>query len=151
MSIIEEEILQDKKFTSEYEKLVVNILFTSGWLYNTNSARLKKFGVTPEQYNVLRILRGSYPKPMTLGDITCRMLDKSSNATRLVEKLRIKGLLHRDLCATNRRQVDIMITPKGLSLLTEIDNEADEWYNGLKSVTKTEARELNRILDKLRS
>ena len=151
MASIEEEIKQQKKFSSEYEKAAVNVMFTSGWLYNLNAARFKKHDITPEQYNVLRILRGAYPKPMMLGDVTCRMLDKSSNATRLVEKLRIKGYVVRELCPTNRRQVDITITEKGLSLLTRLDNEADEWQNNLKGITKAEAQELNRILDKLRS
>ncbi len=150
MASIEEEIRQQKKFDSEHEKAAINILFTSSWLYNINAARFKKFEITPEQYNVLRILRGSYPNPLMLGDITCRMLDKSSNATRLVEKLRQKGYVKRELCPTNRRQVDIVITEKGLSLLTKIDNEAEDWYNNLKNITKSEAHELNRILDKLR-
>jgi DNA-binding MarR family transcriptional regulator len=151
MASIEEEIKQQKKFTSEYEKAAVNIMFTSSWLYNLNAARFKKHDITPEQYNVLRILRGAYPKPLMLGDVTCRMLDKSSNATRLVEKLRMKGYVIRELCPTNRRQVDITITEKGLSLLTKLDNEAEEWQNSLKTITKSEAQELNRILDKLRS
>src|SRR5688500_6648331 len=151
MASIEEEIKQEKKFATEYEKAAVNIMFTSSWLYNLHSARFKHHNITPEQYNVLRILRGSYPKPLMLGEVTCRMLDKSSNATRLVEKLRQKKLVERELCATNRRQVDIVITEKGLSLLTRIDNETEEWNKSLKSITKTEARELNRILDKLRS
>ncbi|MBK7149528.1 MAG: MarR family transcriptional regulator [Bacteroidetes bacterium] len=150
MATIEQEIKQQKKFGSEYEKLAVNIMFTSGWLYNLNAARFKKFDITPEQYNVLRILRGSFPKPMMLSDITCRMLDKSSNATRLVEKLRMKGYVKRELCPSNRRQVDIVVTEKGLSLLTKIDNESAEWENTLRGVTKTEAQELNRLLDKLR-
>jgi len=151
MASIEEEIKQQKKFSSEYEKAAVNIMFTSSWLYNVNASRFKKHDITPEQYNVLRILRGSHPKPLMLGDVTCRMLDKSSNATRLVEKLRLKGFVKRELCPTNRRQVDISITEKGLSLLTRLDKEAEEWNDTLKSITKTEAQELNRILDKLRS
>lgn len=150
MASIEEEIKQQKKFESEYEKAAVNIMFTSGWLYNANAARFKKHSITPEQYNVLRILRGSYPKPLMLGDVTCRMLDKSSNATRLVEKLRMKGYVKRELCPTNRRQVDIVITEKGLALLTKLDNESEEWQSALKTITKSEALELNRILDKLR-
>lgn len=151
MGNLEEEIKQQKKFESEFEKAAVNILFTSSWLYNLNATRFKKFDITPEQYNVLRILRGSYPKPLMLGSITCRMLDKSSNATRLVEKLRQKGYVKRELCETNRRQVDILITEKGLALLTKIDNETDEWLSSLKAITKAEAQELNRILDKLRN
>ncbi len=150
MATIEQEIKQQKKFGSEYEKLAVNIMFTSGWLYNLNAARFKKYDITPEQYNVLRILRGASPKPMMLSEITCRMLDKSSNATRLVEKLRLKGYVKRELCPSNRRQVDIVVTEKGLSLLTKIDNESAEWENNLRGVTKTEAQELNRLLDKLR-
>ncbi|MBA4056453.1 MAG: MarR family transcriptional regulator, partial [Marivirga sp.] len=80
----------------------------------------------------------------------CRMIDKSSNATRLVEKLRQKGLLKREICENNRRQVDISITDKGLSLLKKIDVEAETWVESLKVISKTEAQELNLILDKLR-
>ena len=151
MASIEEEIKQEKKFATEYEKAAVNIMFTSSWLYNVNASRLKKHGITPEQYNVLRILRGSYPKPLMLGSVTCLMVDKASNATRLVEKLRLKGYVKRELCENNRRQVDIVITDKGLALLTKIDNAQEEWLDTLKGITKAEAQELNRILDKLRN
>jgi DNA-binding MarR family transcriptional regulator len=85
-----------------------------------------------------------------LVDITCRMIDKSSNATRLVEKLRQKGLVKREICEHNRRQVDISITDKGLGILKQIDTESESWIETLKSVTKGEAQEINRILDKLR-
>jgi DNA-binding MarR family transcriptional regulator len=146
---LEQDILQEK-FENEYQKVTVNILFTSGWLYNLNADRLKPFGITPEQFNVLRILRGSHPKALMLADITGRMIDKSSNATRLVEKLRLKGFVKRDICKNNRRQVDIIITPKGLDLLAKIDRDSPGWYSSLKSITKSEAKELNRILDKMR-
>jgi DNA-binding MarR family transcriptional regulator len=142
--------LQQEKFPNEFNKAAINILFTSSWLYNINAARLKDFGITPEQFNVLRILRGSHPDAMMLADITCRMIDKSSNATRLVEKLRQKGLLKREICEDNRRQVDISITDKGLNLLKKIDAQESEWLATLKSITRAEAQELNRILDKLR-
>jgi DNA-binding MarR family transcriptional regulator len=146
---IETDLKQDK-FHSEFEKVAINILFTGSWLYNLNATRLKKFDITPEQFNVLRILRGSHPKAMMLADIACRMIDKSSNATRLVEKLRQKGLLKREICEGNRRQVDISITEKGLELLKKIDKQTEEWREILNSISKTEARELNRMLDKLR-
>src|SRR5690606_17724484 len=146
-----EEDVKQARFESEYQKAAVNILYTGSWLYNINAVRLKKHGVTPEQYNVLRILRGSHPQTMMLTEITTRMIDKSSNATRLVEKLRQKGLVKREICESNRRQVDIIITDKGLSLLTKIDRQEDEWLATLKGITRTEAKELNRILDKLRS
>ena len=146
---LEKEIKQEK-FQTEFEKAAVNILFTAGWLHNINSSRLKPHSITPEQYNVLRILRGSHPKALMLADVTCRMIDKNSNATRLVEKLRQKGLLKREICENNRRQVDISITDKGLSSLKKIDSEAEAWLETLKSITRTDALELNRILDKLR-
>lgn len=146
-----EQDIQQEKFNNEFEKAAINVLFTSSWLYNINASRLKSFDITPEQFNVLRILRGSHPKTMMLADITCRMIDKSSNATRLVEKLRQKGLLKREICENNRRQVDISITDKGLNVLKKIDAEEAEWLQTLKNISKSEAQELNRILDKLRS
>jgi DNA-binding MarR family transcriptional regulator len=146
-----EQDIQQEKFLSEHEKAAVNILFTSGWLYNINAARLKKYEITPEQFNVLRILRGSHPKKMMLADITCRMLDKNSNATRLVEKLRQKGFVNREICENNRRQVDISITEKGLTVLKQLDVDQSEWLATLKNISSDEAQELNRILDKLRA
>jgi len=142
--------IHQEKFESEFHKVAVNLLYTSSWLYNQNALRLKSHGITPEQYNVLRILRGSHPNALMLANITCRMIDKSSNATRLVEKLRQKGLVRRDICKDNRRQVDIIITPKGLETLSKIDADSGEWQSMLKNITKSEAQELNRVLDKLR-
>lgn len=146
---LEDDILQ-QKFASEHHKAAINILYTGSWVYSNNAARLKKHGITPEQYNVLRILRGSHPNKLMLADITNRMLDKSSNATRLVEKLRQKGCVKRDVCENNRRQVDISITDKGLALVKTIDAEEKEWVESLKNISKAEAVELNRLLDKLR-
>ncbi|HTJ50824.1 MAG TPA: MarR family transcriptional regulator [Cyclobacteriaceae bacterium] len=145
-----EDDIKQEKFSSEFEKVAINILFTGSWLYNINIGRLKTHDITPEQFNVLRILRGSHPKTMMLADITSRMIDKSSNATRLVEKLRQKGFVKREICESNRRQVDIIITDKGLALLKKIDSASNEWISTLKNITKAEAQELNRILDKLR-
>ena len=147
---IEQDIRQSR-FENEYEKAAINILYTGSWLSHLNSTRLKKHGITPEQYNVLRILRGSHPKSMMLAEVTARMIDKSSNCTRLVEKLRQKGYVQREVCENSRRQVDITILDNGLSLLRKIDAEAGEWLDSLKNITKGEAQELNRILDKLRS
>ncbi len=147
---IEEDVKQEK-FQSEHQKAAINILYTGNWLYNINASFLKKFGITPEQFNVLRILRGAHPKALMLADITCRMIDKNSNATRLVEKLRQKGLVNREICENNRRQVDISITDKGLALLKKIDSQNPMWIDTFKNLTKAEAAELNRVLDKLRS
>jgi DNA-binding MarR family transcriptional regulator len=147
---IEQDIKQEQ-FKNDYQKAAINILFTASWLHHIDIARFRPHGITAEQYNVLRILRGSHPTPLMLSEITARMIDKSSNCTRLVEKLRQKGFVKREICADNRRQVDISITDKGLAILKKIDSNETEWLDSLKTITRTEARELNRILDKLRS
>lgn len=145
-----EQDIKQEKFTNEFQKMAVNLMYTSGWLYNNNAARLRPHDITPEQFNVLRILRGSHPKKLMLADIASRMIDRNSNATRLVEKLRVKGLVKREICENNRRQVDINITDKGLALLKKIDLETEDWLDSLRKVTQAEAKELNRLLDKLR-
>jgi DNA-binding MarR family transcriptional regulator len=145
-----EQDIRQEKFASEFQKMAVNIMFTSSWLNSGNIARFRPHGITPEQFNVLRILRGSHPHKMRLADVTSRMIDKSSNCTRLVEKLRQKGLVTREICEGNRRQVDIGITDNGLLLLKKIDVQTASWVTRLKNVTQAEAKEINRLLDKLR-
>jgi DNA-binding MarR family transcriptional regulator len=145
-----EEAIRQKKFDNEYIKLAVNILFTSGWISVLDIQRLKPHGLSPQQFNVLRILRGSQGKALRLGDISSRMIDRNSNATRLVEKLRIKGLVKREICEDNRRQVNIWITPKGLSLLAELDQFEERWTEPFKNISKAEAKQMNLLLDKLR-
>src|SRR5690606_17571768 len=113
---LEDEIKQDK-FHSQYHKLMINLLFTGNWVYYHNKKFLKRYGISPEQFNVLRILRGQYPKPSSINLLNERMLDRMSNVSRLVEKLRIKNLLKRSECPKDRRQVDILITEEGLALL----------------------------------
>lgn len=150
MTSLEQEIRQEA-FANEHHKMAVNVMFTSAWLYHGHARRLKRFSITPEQFNVLRILRGSHPRNLMLADISCRMIDRSSNATRLVEKLRLKGYVQRAQCPTNRRQVDICITTHGLAILKKLDAEVAAWVSSLHSLSAAEARELNRLLDKLRA
>jgi DNA-binding MarR family transcriptional regulator len=147
---LENEVKQEK-FANEHQKAIINILFTGGWMSSMSIASLKPFGVSPEQFNVLRILRGQYPKPVTLGLIQERMLDRMSNATRLVEKLKQKELVDRRECSYNRRQVDIVITQKGLNLLAVIQPHLEENIpHSIKTLTEEEAAKLNQLLDKLR-
>jgi len=146
---IEQEIKQ-KEFRSENQKLLINIIFTSHWLSEKNVEQLKPYDLTPKQYNVLRILRGQYPKPITVKLIRERMLDKMSDASRIVERLRIKGLVRREICGDNRRAVDVKITEKGMDLLKELDEEAIKWEEDLKRLSNEEAISLNNLLDKLR-
>ncbi|HVA98257.1 MAG TPA: MarR family transcriptional regulator [Bacteroidia bacterium] len=147
---LEKEIKQSK-FKSEQHKMLLNILFTGSWLNNNSIKRFKPFGISPQQYNILRILRGQYPKPASVNLLIERMLDKNSNASRLVEKLRQKKFLKRVVCNEDRRSVNILITVSGLNLLNEIENEEKQEMKKMFShITEKEAYELNRILDKFR-
>jgi DNA-binding MarR family transcriptional regulator len=148
--ILEEEIKQTK-FMSPVHKAVLNILFTSNWISSLTTKKLKPFGISPQQYNVLRILRGSAPQKMILSDISSRMIDKMSNATRLVEKLKQKSLCTRELNEENRRQVLIGITEKGLQLLTKVEIEMQQQYVDFnQKLSEQEAEILNQLLEKLR-
>lgn len=146
-----EEAIQQKTFTSEQHKTAVNLLYTASWLRNLTGQILKPFGITHEQFNVLRILRGQHNKAILLKDITCRMLDRSSNTSRIVEKLRQKGLAERVEAPTDRRGVHISITKKGLALLKNIDALfADDRVHGGKSLSAAQIKQLNQLLDKYR-
>ena len=146
---IEDEIKQDR-FPNALSKAILNILLTADRISSATNATLKPFGISKEQYNVLRILRGQYPKPSALQLISERMISQSSNATRLVEKLRTRGLAERSLCAANRRKVDILVTQKGMDLLDAIAPHLKAGGRWEGNITEEEAQELNRMLDKLR-
>ena len=148
---LEEEIKQTKPFKSEFQKLVLNISFTSSWLNNIISERLKGFNLTPHQFNVLRILKGKYPESYCNQDITQRMIDKSSNATRIVDKLVLKKLAVRINDVTDRRLVNISITKEGLALLEEIDKAPFSKNTKLKKINEEKARLMNEWQDELRS
>ena len=147
---IEKDIKQQKPFKSPYQKLVVNIIYTSNWMNFEQQTLLKPFDLSSQQYNVLRILRGQYPNPITVNGIIERMLDKMSNASRLVDKLLLKSLVSRCDNAVDRRACDIRITQKGKDVLTKIDNHQAEWENAMKNITEEEAETLSKLLDKLR-
>ncbi len=146
---LEDEIKQTK-FNSEYQKLAVNIIFTHNWLNGNQFAFLKKYNLTPQQFNVLRILRGQHPEMASVSLIKERMLDKMSDASRLVDRLVSKGLVERHICPKDRRKADVGITDVGLKLLGNIDIEMKPIFDNLKNLTKKEAVLLNSLLDKLR-
>lgn len=146
-----EEELKQTRFKDEYQKAMLNIIFTGNWLEVGASHVLKQYDLSSQQFNVLRILRGSSPRPLNLLDIQERMMDKMSNATRLVEKLRQKGLLTREQCDSNRRKVEIEITGKGKALLLELDPIMEKSEQEImKKLSKAEAATLSTLLDKLR-
>lgn len=146
-----EDDIQQPEFRNPYQKATINLLYTSGWVGGEQATLLKPFGLTPPQFNVLRILRGQYPKSVTVNAIIERMLDKMSNASRLVDKLEAKHLVTRTACRSDRRAVDVKITEKGLSVLAEIDQHQDHWEQRLHTLSESEATLLSTLLDKLRS
>ncbi|WP_200975557.1 MarR family winged helix-turn-helix transcriptional regulator [Echinicola sp. 20G] len=145
-----EEAIKQKTFKSPYNKAVVNLLYTQSYLVTHQSKLFKPYELSPEQYNVLRILRGHYPDPITVSSIQDRMLNKMSNASRLVEKLKQKGFAERKECPADRRQVDITITQKGLALLELLDEEIKTFNDRVINLSEEEVNQLNDLLDKLR-
>jgi DNA-binding MarR family transcriptional regulator len=147
---IEQEIRQSA-FKDEYHKLAVNLLYTANWLGARERSILKQYGISMQQYNVLRILRGQGGKPASLMLIRERMLDKESNASRLVDKLCEAGYTDRVECPDDRRRVDITITRKGLKLLDEVTPGIEKAHEILHRMGEKEAKLLNELLDRLRS
>ncbi len=146
---LEEEIKQ-KSFQSEYHKLAVNLQFTANWLSALHSMALRPFEISSQQFNVLRILKGQFPNPSSLILIRERMLDKESNASRLIDKLENAGLTKRVQCPNDRRQVEITITEKGSELLEQMNPRVEELKSALTGLNEEEAGTLNNLLDKLR-
>jgi DNA-binding MarR family transcriptional regulator len=147
--LLENEIKQSK-FKNEFQKLAVNIFYTHGWLATKHNEVLKEFGITTAQYNILRILRGQHPQPAPISLLKERMLDKMSDASRLVERLRAKKFLDRKICCEDRRRVNVLITQDGLDLLEKLDIYEKDSEKFLNNLTATEAKQLNTLLDKLR-
>ncbi len=147
---IEQEIKQ-KKFNSEYQKAHINILFTASWLSQQSTHLLRPLNISWQQFNILRILRGMTPEPATVKVLTERMIDKMSNASRLVDKLNKKGLVKRVACPEDRRRVNVYITQEGLELLKKasalMENNLRE---RMGNISMEEAAQLNLLLDKMR-
>ena len=146
-----EEAIKQPKFRDEHEKADINLLYTANWIRSQMHTLLKDYDISEQQFNVLRILRGQKGKPAPLKLLTERMMDKMSNTSRLVDKMLAKELLERSICPKNRRQVEIILTEKGLDMCNIISKQVDKFQKERINITEEEAKELNRILDKLRS
>lgn len=147
---IEQEIEQEN-FDSEQQRLLINIMFTGNQFTLLSSRMLKQFSLTTQQFNVLRILRGQKGNPISVKDMHGRMLDSSSNVSRLVDKLLTKNLITRITCPNDRRKVELTIPKKGLQLLSEIDVFLKVIKKRLRSaITEDEAKIASGILDKFR-
>lgn len=147
---LSEEIKQ-KAFQSERQKALVNILYTYNYAITEINIYLKEINVTRQQYNVLRILRGQHPNPATINLIKERMLDKMSDASRIVARLESKELIKRATSSYDRRAVEIEISQKGLDLLANVDHKTNNFEHIMENITEEESRILNDILDKIRA
>ncbi len=147
---LEEAIQQKTPFRSPWQRLTVNLLYTNNWLLGIQRDMFKSFDITLQQFNVLRILRGAYPEPISTSDIRSRMLDKMSDVSRIVDRLVKKDLLSRRTCKSDKRLVDVLITDQGLELLSQMDKVQEEMDKVLGGLTPDEADQLNFLLDKLR-
>lgn len=146
---IEQEI-QQPKFKTEHQRALVNLLFTYGWSIERIKQLVTCEGITHQQYNILRILRGSLPKPLSTLQIRERMLDKMSDTSRIVDRLVVKGLAKKTLCKKDRRLVDVTITEKGKKLLEKLDGRQPEMDDIFGNLSVNEAAQLNTLLNKIR-
>lgn len=146
-----EDAIKQKKYSSLQLKVMLNIIYTSNWLLDRQNQVFKKHGLLAQHYNVLRILRGAHPQPLSPSDIKEVMLDKCNDLTRLVDKLERNELVDRKISPLNRRKVDVLITEKGLQLLSTLDMVIDKETDLIKNkLNDVEAEFVNNILDKIR-
>jgi DNA-binding MarR family transcriptional regulator len=145
---IEKEINQTK-FRDEWHKASVNIMFTSNWVLEQQKKHFDRANLTQQQYNMLRILKGS-PTPLSTLQIRERMLDKMSDTSRIVDRLVAKELVKKEVNKADKRLVDVTISTKGRELIDWMDNYAYEIDDVLKNLSEQEAYQLNALLDKAR-
>ena len=145
-----EKDINQPKFRNEQQKGVLNIMFTYNWIVERIKAMLDKEDITPQQFNILRILRGSHPQPLSTLQIRERMLDKMSDTSRIVDRLILKNLVSKKICAGDKRLVDVTITDKGRRLLEKLDKRNEEMDEIIKELSNSELKTLNKLLDKIR-
>lgn len=146
-----EEVIKSSIALDDSKKIILNILYTQSVINDRFNELLKPYDVSGEQYNVLRILRGQKGKPANMSLIQERMIAKNSNTTRLIDKLLIKELVTRKVCPENRRKIEVLITPKGLDLLTKLDPEVIQNEEQLSlNLTEDEQTQLIQLLEKYR-
>lgn len=145
-----EDVIKQREFRSEAHKAMVNLIFTSSQVLNKISEVTESFGITRQQYNVLRILRGQYPGAASINEIKDRMLDRMSDCSRLADRLAIKGLIKKNHCATDKRSVDITITSEGLDLLERMEPAIESVESLFATFSSGEVNRFNDMLDRIR-
>ena len=146
---LEREISQ-QTFRNEYQRATINLLFTHNWLENRLTDFFKQFDLTLQQYNIMRILKGQYPQPISTAGIRERMIDRMSDASRIVDRLYKKGLVERKVCDRDKRLVDITLSETGVELMNTLESTTDHIDSFLMRLSPDETRQLNSLLDKIR-
>jgi DNA-binding MarR family transcriptional regulator len=145
-----EKDIKQQHFNSENQKLIINLVFTNNWLTEKIRDFLSTEDITLQQFNILRILRGSHPRPLSTLTIRERMLDKMSDTSRIVDRLVLKGLVDKKTCPSDKRLVDISITEEGKKVLATIDQKEKEMMAVITNLNQGEMKMLNGLLDKMR-
>ena len=145
-----EDDIRQPSFRNEHQKGIINIIYTNNWIVERQKNFFDQEDITPQQFNILRILRGSYPRPISTLQIRERMLDKMSDTSRIVDRLVIKELATKKSSLADKRLVDIAITSKGIAMLERLDRKNGEMDSLLHALSEREVKILNQLLDKIR-
>jgi len=145
-----EEAIKSSKFRNEVHKAGLNILYTAWWLKTNMSKELKEYGLTHEQYNVLRILRGKHPEQICVKEIACRMIEKNSNVPRIIDRLEAKKLVKRASSDSDRRETVIVLTPAGINILQHSTERINRLMDKIILIDEQRAAELNQLLEEIR-
>jgi DNA-binding MarR family transcriptional regulator len=146
-----EQAIQSTKFRNEVHKAILNMLYTAWWLKTVTSKELKEFGLTHEQYNVLRILKGRYPEQMCVKNVACRMIEKSSNVPRIIDRLELKKLVKRSVSAADKRETVITLTQSGITILEASTLAVTKVMDSIMAINNQEAAILNQLFEKVRT
>ena len=144
-----EKDINQQVFRSEYQKAILNLIYTFNWVNEKINKRFEPFDITQQQFNILRILRGA-GQPLSTLQIRQRMLDKMSDTSRIVDRLVKKGMVKKSISREDRRLVDVLLTDKGKKLLQSMDGMNEEMESIFKYLSTEEAKHLNTLLDKIR-
>ncbi len=145
-----EKDIQQSRFRNVHQKAAINLIYTIGWMRERTRPIFEAEDITPQQFNILRILRGSFPKPLSTLQIRERMLEKMSDTSRIVDRLIAKGLVKKVTCKSDRRLVDVIISDRGKKLLERLDSRQDEIDAVLGNLSEKDANILSDLLDKIR-
>lgn len=145
-----EEAIKSNKFRSEVHKAGLNILYTAWWLKTMTSKELKKYGLTSEQFNVLRILKGKHPEQMCVRDVVGRMIEKNSNVPRIIDRLELKKLVKRSTSPNDKRETAISLTEAGINILELATGKVNKVFEDTIVMKETSAEALNKLLEEIR-